>query len=68
MGFKYQFVTLAGFHQLNYGMFELASGFAKHGMKAFSELQQLEFAAEKHGYTAIKHQREVWQLLDTCSM
>jgi isocitrate lyase len=59
MGFKYQFVTLAGFHQLNYGMFELASGFAKHGMKAFSEMQQLEFAAEKRGYTAIKHQREV---------
>jgi isocitrate lyase len=59
MGYKFQFVTLAGFHQLNYGMFELARAYASHGMAAYSELQEAEFAAEKHGYTAIKHQREV---------
>ena len=52
-------MTLAGFHQLNYGMFELASGYKKRGMAAYSELQQQEFAAEKRGYTAHKHQREV---------
>ena len=47
MGFKYQFVTLAGFHQLNYGMFQLASNFRDRGMGAYSELQQAEFAAKK---------------------
>jgi isocitrate lyase len=59
MGYKYQFVTLAGFHQLNYGMFQLASGYRDRGMAAYSELQQAEFAAEKDGYTATRHQREV---------
>jgi isocitrate/methylisocitrate lyase len=59
MGYKYQFVTLAGFHQLNYGMFQLASGYRDRGMAAYSELQQAEFAAEADGYTATRHQREV---------
>ncbi|WP_066799458.1 isocitrate lyase [Sphingomonas soli] len=59
MGYKFQFVTLAGFHQLNYGMFELARGYKDRGMAAYSELQQAEFAAEANGYTATKHQREV---------
>ena len=59
MGYKFQFVTLAGFHQLNYGMFELARGYKDRGMTAYSELQQAEFAAEPHGYTAAGHQREV---------
>ena len=59
MGYKYQFVTLAGFHQLNYGMFELAGGYRDRGMAAYSELQQAEFAAEERGYTATRHQREV---------
>ena len=59
MGYKFQFVTLAGFHQLNYGMFELARAYAARGMAAYSELQEAEFAAEQRGYTAIKHQREV---------
>ncbi len=59
MGYKFQFVTLAGFHSLNYGMFELASGYRDRGMAAYSELQQAEFAAESAGYTATKHQREV---------
>ncbi|MDB5696962.1 MAG: isocitrate lyase [Sphingomonas bacterium] len=59
MGYKYQFVTLAGFHQLNYGMFELASGYRDRGMAAYSELQQAEFASESKGYTATRHQREV---------
>jgi isocitrate lyase len=59
MGYKYQFVTLAGFHNLNYGMFELARGYKERGMAAYSELQQAEFAAEKDGYTATRHQREV---------
>jgi isocitrate lyase len=59
MGYKFQFVTLAGFHALNYGMFELARGYATRGMAAYSELQRAEFAAEAHGYTATKHQREV---------
>lgn len=59
MGYKFQFVTLAGFHQLNYGMFELARGYRDRGMAAYSELQQAEFAAEPHGYTATRHQREV---------
>ncbi len=59
MGYKFQFVTLAGFHALNYGMFRLARGYKDHGMAAYSELQEAEFAAENDGYTATKHQREV---------
>jgi isocitrate lyase len=59
MGYKFQFVTLAGFHALNYSMFELAHNYRDRGMAAYSELQQAEFAAEEHGYTATKHQREV---------
>ncbi|MBK1733943.1 isocitrate lyase [Halorhodospira abdelmalekii] len=59
MGFKFQFITLAGFHSLNYSMFELARGYKERQMAAYSELQQAEFAAEKHGYTATRHQREV---------
>jgi isocitrate lyase len=59
MGYKFQFVTLAGFHSLNYSMFQLARGYRDRGMAAYSELQQAEFAAEKDGYTAIRHQREV---------
>jgi isocitrate lyase len=59
MGYAYQFVTLAGFHSLNFGMFELASQYREGGMAAYSTLQQAEFAAEKHGYTATRHQREV---------
>ena len=58
-GYKFQFVTLAGFHSLNYGMFELARGYKERGMAAYSELQQADFAAEKHGYSATRHQREV---------
>ena len=59
MGYKFQFVTLAGFHSLNHGMYELARDYAKRGMTAYSELQQDEFASEEHGYTATRHQREV---------
>lgn len=59
MGYKYQFVTLAGFHTLNYGMFKLANKYKDRGMSAYSELQQAEFKAEKYGYTAVRHQREV---------
>ncbi|HSN97074.1 MAG TPA: isocitrate lyase, partial [Candidatus Nanopelagicales bacterium] len=59
MGYKFQFVTLAGFHSLNYSMFQLAQGYRDRGMAAYSELQQAEFAAERHGYTATRHQREV---------
>ena len=59
MGYKFQFVTLAGFHALNYGMFSLARGYRERGMAAYSELQEAEFAAEPLGYTATKHQREV---------
>ena len=59
MGYKFQFVTLAGFHSLNHGMFELASGYRDRGMSAYSELQQAEFASEPLGYTATRHQREV---------
>ncbi|MDP6925686.1 MAG: isocitrate lyase, partial [Rhodospirillales bacterium] len=59
MGYKFQFVTLAGFHQLNHGMFELALGYKDHGMAAYSELQQAEFGSEVDGYTATRHQREV---------
>ncbi len=58
MGFKFQFITLAGFHSLNYSMFELARGYKERQMEAYSELQQAEFAAEKYGYTATRHQRE----------
>lgn len=59
MGYKFQFVTLAGFHALNYSMFELAKGYSKRGMEAYSELQQAEFGIQDKGYTAVKHQREV---------
>ncbi|MBY6367195.1 isocitrate lyase [Rhodococcoides corynebacterioides] len=60
MGFKFQFITLAGFHSLNYGMFDLAHGYAREGMTAFVDLQEREFkAAAERGFTAIKHQREV---------
>jgi isocitrate lyase len=59
MGYKFQFVTLAGFHLLNHSMFELAQGYRDRGMAAYSELQQREFASEAHGYTATRHQREV---------
>ena len=59
MGYKFQFVTLAGFHALNYSMFELARDYRDRGMTAYAEFQQGEFAAEKYGYTATKHQREV---------
>src|SRR5581483_538773 len=59
MGYRFQFVTLAGFHALNYSMFELALGYRDHGMAAYSKLQQAEFALEARGYTATKHQREV---------
>ncbi|WP_432842750.1 isocitrate lyase [Dactylosporangium sp. CA-092794] len=59
MGYKFQFITLAGFHALNYSMFDLARGYAANGMSAYVELQEREFAAEADGYTAVKHQREV---------
>ena len=59
MGFKFQFVTLAGFHALNYSMFKLAHGYRNCGMAAYSELQEAEFAAEVDGYSATKHQHEV---------
>ena len=59
MGFKFQFITLAGFHALNYSMFDLAHGYARNQMSAYVELQEREFAAEQRGYTATKHQREV---------
>ncbi|HEX7385838.1 MAG TPA: isocitrate lyase [Castellaniella sp.] len=59
MGYKFQFITLAGFHALNYSMFELAHGYARTQMSAFVELQQKEFAAADKGFTAVKHQREV---------
>ena len=59
MGYKFQFITLAGFHALNYSMFELAYGYARNNMSAFVELQQKEFAAAEKGFTAVKHQREV---------
>src|SRR5947208_2883824 len=59
MGYKFQFVTLAGFHALNYSMFQLARGYRDRGMEAYAELQEAEFAAEKHGYSATKHQHEV---------
>jgi len=59
MGYKFQFITLAGFHALNYGMFDLAYGYARDNMTAFVELQQKEFAAAERGFSAVKHQREV---------
>ena len=59
LGYKFQFVTLAGFHALNHSMFELARGYKESGMAAYSKLQQAEFASEKDGYTATRHQREV---------
>ncbi|TAK92062.1 MAG: isocitrate lyase [Burkholderiaceae bacterium] len=59
MGYKFQFITLAGFHSLNYSMFNLAYGYAREQMKAFVELQENEFAAAEKGFTAVKHQREV---------
>src|SRR6266511_2763903 len=59
LGYRYQFVTLAGFHSLNAGMFELARGYAEQGMPAYVELQEREFALEEEGYTATRHQREV---------
>ncbi|MBJ27124.1 MAG: isocitrate lyase [Alphaproteobacteria bacterium] len=58
MGYKFQFVTLAGFHSLNHGMFDLARGYSQRGMAAYSQLQDAEFASEKDGYTATRHQRE----------
>jgi isocitrate lyase len=59
MGFTFQFITLAGFHALNYSMFDLAHGYANEGMTAYVDLQEREFASEQRGYTATKHQREV---------
>jgi len=59
MGYKFQFITLAGFHSLNYAMFDLAHGYARRYMSAFVELQEAEFAAVDNGFTAVKHQREV---------
>ncbi|MGO0603705.1 isocitrate lyase [Brevibacterium linens] len=59
MGYKFQFITLAGFHALNYSMFDLAHGYAREQMKAYVDLQEREFAAEDRGYTATRHQREV---------
>ena len=59
LGYRFQFVTLAGFHSLNAAMFELAHGYAREGMSAYVRLQEREFALEEHGYTATRHQREV---------
>jgi len=59
LGYRFQFVTLAGFHALNFGMFELAHAYRDRGMAAYTELQEAEFAAEADGYTATRHQREV---------
>ncbi|MEV4829839.1 isocitrate lyase [Micromonospora sp. CA-248260] len=59
LGYRFQFITLAGFHALNYSMFDLARGYAADGMSAYVALQEREFAAEASGYTAVKHQREV---------
>jgi isocitrate lyase len=59
MGYKFQFITLAGFHSLNYGMFNLAHGYARNQMTAYVELQEAEFKAAEKGFTAVKHQREV---------
>jgi len=65
MGYKFQFITLAGFHALNYSMFELARGYKAQQMTAYVALQQAEFAAESNGYTATKHQREVARAIST---
>lgn len=59
MGYRFQFITLAGFHALNAGMFELALGYSQAGMPAYVELQEREFAMESDGYSATRHQREV---------
>ena len=59
MGYKFQFITLAGFHTQNIAIFELAEKYKKEGMSAYSRIQQQEFAREKDGYTSVKHQREV---------
>jgi isocitrate lyase len=59
MGYRFQFVTLAGFHALNHGMFRLARGYRQHGMSAYASLQESEFADATHGYTAVRHQHEV---------
>ncbi|MFJ5737963.1 isocitrate lyase [Streptomyces microflavus] len=59
MGYRFQFITLAGFHSLNHAMFDLARGYAEQGMTAYVDLQEREFAAQEHGFTAVKHQREV---------
>jgi isocitrate lyase len=59
LGYRFQFITLAGFHTLNFGMFDLAHGYRDRGMAAYAELQQREVESEDHGYTATKHQREV---------
>jgi isocitrate lyase len=59
MGYKFQFVTLAGFHAVNYSMFDLSRGYRDRGMAAYAELQAAEFEAEADGYTATRHQREV---------
>ncbi|KAA6212455.1 isocitrate lyase [Streptomyces albofaciens JCM 4342] len=59
MGYRFQFITLAGFHSLNHAMFDLARGYAEHGMTAYVDLQEREFAAQQQGFTAVKHQREV---------
>ncbi len=59
MGYRFQFVTLAGFHALNHGMFRLARGYRQHGMSAYARLQESEFADAAHGYTAVRHQHEV---------
>jgi isocitrate lyase len=59
MGYRFQFVTLAGFHALNLSMFELAKGYSRRGMGAYSEMQEREFAAQANGFTAVRHQREV---------
>ena len=59
MGYQFQFITLAGFHALNAAMFELARGYAAEGMPAYVALQEREFAMERDGYTATRHQREV---------
>ncbi|WP_405486413.1 isocitrate lyase [Streptomyces sp. NBC_00096] len=59
MGYRFQFITLAGFHSLNHGMFDLARGYAEHGMSAYVDLQEREFAAQAQGFTAVRHQREV---------
>ncbi len=59
MGYRFQFITLAGFHSLNHAMFDLARGYAEHGMTAYVDLQEREFAAQADGFTAVRHQREV---------